>query len=62
MSDSDLLLKITTYWNERIHDLAITTYPVGTPGFFRQLEEYRYDKLNYLPRLLDFSAYKGKTY
>jgi ubiquinone/menaquinone biosynthesis C-methylase UbiE len=60
MNDSDLILKITTYWNERIHDLTITTYPVGTPGFFQQLEDYRYDKLNYLPQLLDFSAYKGK--
>jgi len=61
MKESDLILEITTYWNERIHDLAITTYPVGTPGFFRQLEDYRYDKLNYLPQLVDSAAYKGKT-
>jgi ubiquinone/menaquinone biosynthesis C-methylase UbiE len=56
-----MISKITTYWDERIHDLAITTHPVGTPEFFRQLDEYRYDKLNYLPRLIDFSSYKGKT-
>ena len=55
----DLLLRISTYWDERIHDLAITTAPVGTPEFFRELDTYRYDKLNYLPRLVDFSSYSG---
>ncbi len=60
MEQQDLLRKIAGYWDERIHDLAITTEPVGTPGFFRQLDEYRYDKLNYLPRLVDFSSYRGK--
>ena len=36
------------------------TNPVGTQGFFRQLDAYRYDKLNYLPRLVDFDSYRGK--
>ena len=61
MSQANLTSRITSYWDERIHDLAITTYPVGTPGFFRQLDEYRYDKLNYLPRVVDFAAYKGRN-
>jgi hypothetical protein len=61
MDNQDLLLKIASYWDERIHDLAITTHPVGTPEFFQQLDEYRYDKLNYLPRLVDFSSYQGKN-
>ncbi len=56
----DLISQISAYWDERIHDLAITTHPVGTPGFFQQLDEYRFDKLNYLPRLIDFSTFKGK--
>jgi ubiquinone/menaquinone biosynthesis C-methylase UbiE len=33
---------------------------VGTVGFFQELAEYRYDKLRYLPQLVDFSAYRGK--
>jgi SAM-dependent methyltransferase len=61
MSQSDLITRITRYWDDHIHDLVITTHPVGTPGFFRQLDEYRYDKLNYLPRLVDFSSYRGKS-
>jgi len=56
-----LISQIAAYWNEHIHDLAITTHPVGTQGFFGQLDEYRYDKLNYLPRLVDFSSYLGKN-
>lgn len=61
MSQPDLISQIATYWNEHIHDLSITTYPMGTQEFFQQLDEYRYDKLNYLPRLIDFSSYKGKN-
>jgi ubiquinone/menaquinone biosynthesis C-methylase UbiE len=60
MDQQALKAQITAYWNERIHDLAITTHPVGSPGFFQQLDEYRYDKLNYLPRLVDFASYRGK--
>ena len=61
MNQQGLISKIAAYWDEHIHDLAITTHPVGTPGFFQQLDEYRYDKLNYLPRLVDFPTYKGST-
>jgi ubiquinone/menaquinone biosynthesis C-methylase UbiE len=60
MSQADLISRIAAYWDEHIHDLAITTWPIGTPGFFRQLDEYRYEKLNYLKRLVDFDAYRGK--
>lgn len=56
-----MITRITAYWDEHIHDLAITTHPVGSSGFFQQLDEYRYDKLNYLPRLVDFSSYRGKN-
>lgn len=60
MDQTNLTADITAYWDHHIHDLAIVTNPVGTPGFFSQLDEYRYDKLNYLPRLVDFNAYRGK--
>jgi 2-polyprenyl-3-methyl-5-hydroxy-6-metoxy-1,4-benzoquinol methylase len=60
MGQQELLTSIATYWDEHIHDLAITTQPVGSPGFFRQLDNYRYEKLNYLPRLVEFSSFQGK--
>ena len=60
MSQAELISRITAYWDEHIHDLAITTHAAGTREFFQQLHEYRYDKLNYLSRLVDFDGYEGK--
>ena len=61
MSQTDLISRVAEYWDVHIHDLAIATYPAGTREFFQQLDEYRYDKLNYLSRLVDFDGYKGKN-
>jgi 2-polyprenyl-3-methyl-5-hydroxy-6-metoxy-1,4-benzoquinol methylase len=58
--DHLLLAEIRDYWNKHIHDLEIATQPVGTAGFFQELSEYRFDKLRYLPEVVDFSAYKDK--
>jgi SAM-dependent methyltransferase len=52
---------IARYWNERIHDLEMTEHPVGSREFFDDLDEYRFDKLHYLPRLVDFSSYRGRA-
>lgn len=51
---------IRDYWNHRIHDLEMTDQPVGTKRFFEDLDEYRFDKLHYLPRLVDFSGFRGQ--
>ncbi|MFQ6102983.1 MAG: class I SAM-dependent methyltransferase [Candidatus Glassbacteria bacterium] len=51
--------EVRAYWNQRIHDLEMTNHPPGSRGFFRDLDEYRFDKLRYLPRLVDFNAYRG---
>ena len=48
---------IQRYWNERIHDLEMTDAAVGTRQFFDDLDDYRFDKLHYLPRLVDFSSF-----
>lgn len=56
-----LLIEIRDYWNEHIHDLEIATEPIGSIGFFDQLDEYRFDKLRYLPKLVDFNGYSGKN-
>ena len=52
---------IERYWNARIHDLDMTDRPVGSLEFFNELEDYRFDKLHYLPRLVDFDGFRGKT-
>lgn len=61
-SNEALLEAIRDYWNAHIHDLAIAKHPVGTKGFFDDLDEYRFDKLRYLPHLVDFNAYRGKRF
>ena len=52
---------IQQYWNERIHDLEMTEHPVGSREFFDDLDDYRFDKLHYLPRLVDFNGFAGKA-
>lgn len=51
---------VARYWNERIHDLEVAKHPVGTREFFADLEEYRFDKLRYLPACARFDAYPGR--
>jgi SAM-dependent methyltransferase len=58
--DSNLTRQVQTYWNERIHDLEMTSHPVGSREFFADLDEYRFDKLAYLPRVVDFGGFRGR--
>jgi SAM-dependent methyltransferase len=51
---------VREYWNRHIHDLEITTHPVGSPGFFADLDQYHFEKLHHLLRLVDFGGYAGK--
>lgn len=57
---AELSAAIGAYWNNHIHDLEIATQPVGTADFFRELDAYRFDKLRYLPQVVDFGAYAGQ--
>jgi SAM-dependent methyltransferase len=52
--------EIQRYWDTRIHDLEMTKHPVGSREFFDDLDDYRFDKLHYLPRLVDFSSFRGQ--
>jgi len=52
---------VRTYWDQHIHDLEITQHPVGSRGFFEDLDQYHFEKLHHLLRLVDFNAYPGKA-
>jgi ubiquinone/menaquinone biosynthesis C-methylase UbiE len=56
----ELSAAIGRYWNEHIHDLEIATHPVGSAEFFHELDTYRFDKLRYLPQLINFERFKGQ--
>ena len=51
---------VRDYWNRHIHDLEITNHPVGSPGFFADLDQYHFEKLHHLIRLVPFDGYRGK--
>lgn len=61
-SERSQIARIRGYWNENIHDLEIATQPVGSAEFFRELDEYRFDKLDYLPHLIDFSSFDNMQF
>src|ERR1019366_2943212 len=52
---------VRAYWNDHIHDLEITRHPVGSRGFFDDLDEYHFEKLHHLLRLVDFDGYRGRS-
>jgi SAM-dependent methyltransferase len=52
---------VRDYWNEHIHDLEITSHPVGTRGFFDDLDQYHFEKLHHLLRLVAFDGYRGRS-
>jgi SAM-dependent methyltransferase len=51
---------VRDYWNRHIHDLEITAHPVGSPGFFADLDQYHFEKLHHLLKLVDFDGYRGR--
>ncbi|MBA3885267.1 MAG: methyltransferase domain-containing protein [Acidobacteria bacterium] len=55
-----LTREVRAYWNDRIHDLEMTDQPVGTKAFFDELDDYRFDKLAYLPKVMDFAGFGGQ--
>ena len=52
---------VRNYWNQHIHDLEITRHPVGSRGFFDDLDQYHFEKLHHLERLVPFDGMRGKA-
>ncbi len=52
--------RVREYWDVHIHDLGISSHPPGSPEFFRDLDDYHFEKLHHLLRLVDFAAYGGR--
>jgi SAM-dependent methyltransferase len=53
--------EVREYWDRHIHDLDITTHPVGSRGFFDDLDQYHFEKLHHLLRLVPFDGLRGRT-
>jgi SAM-dependent methyltransferase len=52
--------EVRDYWDHHIHDLAISRNPVGSRGFFDDLDHYHFEKLHHLLRLVDFDGWRGR--
>jgi len=50
---------VRDYWNRHIHDLDISTHAPGSREFFADLDQYHFEKLHHLPRLIDFDGYRA---
>jgi ubiquinone/menaquinone biosynthesis C-methylase UbiE len=57
---TDANARVRDYWDTHIHDLEISTHAPGSAGFFADLDEYHFDKLHHLLRLVPFDGMKGK--
>ncbi len=53
--------QVRQYWDQHIHDLDITHHPVGSRGFFEDLDQYHFEKLHHLLRLVDFDGHRGQS-
>src|SRR5262245_8345029 len=53
--------EVRAYWDRQVHDAKITSHPVGTRSFFDDLDQYHFEKLHYLLRLVDFDGYRGRS-
>ena len=52
--------RVRAYWDEHVHDLGVSASAPGSPEFFRDLDEYHFEKLHHLPRLVDFTGQAGR--
>ena len=53
--------QVRDYWEQHIHDLEITRHPAGSRGFFDDLDQYHFEKLHHLLRLVDFDGWRGRS-
>lgn len=52
---------VEQFWDENVANWKIAKHlPEGSVDFFAEVERYRFEKLNYLPKLIDYDAYKGQ--
>ncbi len=51
---------VEAYWDQHVDDWKIASHAPGTPEFFKETEQYRFDKLHYLNERVPFAAGTGK--
>ena len=57
---SERLSQIRDYWDLSLHDQEMSQAAVGSTRWFSDLAAYRYEKLDYLARVVGFDGFAGK--
>ena len=57
--DAEILDAVRQFWENHVHDWKVARSEAGTKEFFEEIEAYRFEKLSYLPKLVDFNGYAG---
>ena len=52
---------VRTFWNEHVDDWKVARNEPGSAEFFREIEDYRFEKLHYLPRVVNYAGYAGQS-
>lgn len=53
---------VSQFWDSNVSNWKIADgLEVGSQAFFEEVERYRFDKLDYLPKVVDYQAYAGKS-
>lgn len=53
--------EIKKFWDEYVYDdVKVSSNPLGSREFFCELENIRYQRLDYLSRLINFPSFRGK--
>lgn len=53
---------VADYWDRNVANWKIARdLETGSPTFFQEVERYRFDKLDYLPRVVDYAGLRGKS-
>lgn len=53
--------RVRHFWDNHIHDWKVAKSEAGTAAFFEEIEAYRFEKLHYLPKLVDFAGFAGRS-
>ena len=53
--------RLREFWDNHVAKWKIARSPVGTQAFFSEVEQYRFEKLSYLPTLVPYDGFPGKT-
>lgn len=58
----DQINAVESYWNQNVANWKVANHlEIGSQNFFKEVERYRFDKLNYLPKVIDYSGFDNKT-